>query len=67
MRSTGPFTYLPFWDPGGESPVVMYLRHSMMVVLPQPFWPRMRTRGQGRAAMTWPVAGSLVKVAKLMT
>ena len=51
---------------GGESPVVMYLRHSMMVVLPQPFWPRMRTSGMGRAATT-ALEASFVKVAKLMT
>ncbi len=29
----------------GGSPVVAYLRHSMMVVLPRPFWPQMRVSG----------------------
>uniref|UniRef100_A0A8W7PB69 Uncharacterized protein n=1 Tax=Anopheles coluzzii TaxID=1518534 RepID=A0A8W7PB69_ANOCL len=29
----------PRFVPGGTSPVSPYFRHSMMVVLPQPFWP----------------------------
>ena len=31
--------------PGGSEPVMMYLRHSMMVVLPQPFSPTMTVSG----------------------
>jgi hypothetical protein len=30
---------------GGSSPVVAYLRHSMMVVLPDPLYPTMRVSG----------------------
>lgn len=30
---------------GGRSPVVAYLKHSMMVVFPDPFWPTIRVRG----------------------
>ena len=37
--------YLPLYDPGGKSPVVTYLRHSIIVVLPHPFWPRISVKG----------------------
>ena len=54
MRASEPIQSLPITstdlppnDPGGQSPVVMYLKHSMMVVLPQPFWPKMRVNGEG--------------------
>ena len=54
MRASEPIQPLPITstdlppnDPGGQSPVVMYLKHSMMVVLPQPFWPKMRVNGEG--------------------
>lgn len=30
---------------GGSSPVVAYLRHSIMVVLPEPLYPTMRVSG----------------------
>lgn len=30
---------------GGSSPVVMYLRHSIIVVFPDPFAPTIRVRG----------------------
>ena len=31
--------------PGGIVPVVAYFRHSMIVVFPEPFWPRMSVSG----------------------
>ena len=37
--------YLPLYDPGGKSPVVTYLRHSIIVVFPQPFWPSINVNG----------------------
>jgi len=41
----GSCTKRPLSPPGGERPVVAYLRHSMMVVFPQPFAPTIMVRG----------------------
>ena len=45
------FTYLPPYDPGGQSPVVTYRKHSIIVVLPQPFCPRINVNGALRLAV----------------
>ena len=43
----GSFTkYWPLRVPGGSVPVSMYLRHSMIVVLPQPFEPTIIVSGE---------------------
>lgn len=55
----------PVFAPGGNSPVVMYLRHSMIVwisvscgervgtVLPEPLWPTIRVSGGRNLCKKW--------------
>lgn len=39
---------LPELEPGGKSPVMAYFNASIMVVLPQPFGPRINDSGLGK-------------------
>ena len=45
MVPVSPAYLCPLFDPGGAVPVVAYFRHSIIVVLPQPFAPTIMVRG----------------------